>query len=265
MIKNACVIFLSIFLASCGGGGSSEMPHRSIADTRFNGEFEYIFDYVASNRINETHLKDVLIFNGSTIASNTRYKKNYNSSSGWTYTGSYIGDSLRRNIEFEVDGNSYRYRIVGADNTLSLWGADSNQWSNWNEYSFSNDGNVLSLSGDYARNAFGYSSLVLTKKGTYTPVYGTNQTEVNNLTSVMLASRSDGSKEYEISWNFSGIPQVKGVSYDFDGSNNTYTSISPLPTSTSITINPGESRTFNIKTVDLEGDFSIGLQLTITN
>lgn len=265
MIKCTISVSISILLAACGGGGSSDLPNGNMADSRFNGEFEYIFDYISSNGINETHLKDTLIFNGSNTASNIRFKKIYNSSSGWTYTGNYIGDSLRRNIEFEVVNNQYRYRIVGAANILSLWGSDSNQWSNWSEYSFDVNGNILSLRGDYARNAFGYSNLVLIKKGSYIPVYGSNPTEVNSLTMTLASSLNDGSKVYEISWNFSGIPQIKGVSYDFDNSNNYSTTMSPLPTSTSITLNSGESRTFNIKTIDLEGDFSSGLSLIVQN
>lgn len=265
MIKNVLFWFLTMLLASCGGGGSSDAISRNISDVRFNGQFEYVFDYVSSNGINETHLKDTLIFNGSTIASNVRYKKNYNTSSGWSYTGSYIGDSLRRNIEFEVNGNQYRYRIVGADNLLSLWGRDSNQWSNWSEYGFDASGNILSFKGQYAENAFGFDNLVLTKKGSYIPEYGLNNIEVSNLASLIKTTFSDGSRDYEITWNLSGLPQIKGIYYGFDGSFSTGTTMSPLPTSTSITINPGESRTFNIKTVDLEGDFSVGLQLTITN
>ena len=74
-------------------------------------------------------------------------------------------------IEFEVNNNQYRYRIVGADNSLNLWGRDSNQWSNWSEYIFDASGNILSLKGDYANNAFGFDNLIMTKKGSFIQSY----------------------------------------------------------------------------------------------
>jgi len=264
MIKSMIFLFMTMLLTSCGGG-SSDSSSKKISDIRFNGVFEYVFDSVSSNGINETHLKDTLIFNGSTVASNVRYKKNYNTYSGWSYTGNYIGDSLRRNIEFEVNNNQYRYRIFGADNSLNLWGRDSNQWSNWSDYVFDASGNILSLKGDYANNAFGFDNLVVTKKGSYIPIYDSNTTEVNNLSYLLKTTLLDGSKDYEITWNLSGLAQIKGISYGFNGSYSSQTTMNPLPTKTSITLNPGESITFNIQTIDLEGDYSVGLQITVSN
>ena len=267
--KNFC-IFLAVipfYISGCGGGGSgsnSNTQIKSLSDARFIGEFNYAYDYVAQDGINESHLKDTLIFNGTNLVENKRYKKIYNAYNGWIYTGSYIGDWLNRTLEFDTSNGLFRYRVANADNNLSLWGRDSNQWSSWQRYEFSTDGAVLKLYGDYANNAFSNESLTLTKRGVYIPQYGQNSAEVINLSAALQTSTVPNTKEYLISWSLSGLAQIKGVSYEVDSSNNFTSTMNPLPTSFVLSISPGETKIFSIKTIDIEGDYSNGLSISVS-
>lgn len=253
---------LVLTIAACGGGDGG---NAALEDKRFTGEFEYKFDYVASDGINESHLKDILTFDGTSIAKNDRYKLTYFTGSGWNYTGSFMGDWLRRNLEIELRGNNeFRYRVYGADRDQSVWGLDSNKWSSWGSYQFNDDATQLILSGEYAQKAFGLSSLVLNKKG-FSNVNSGNLSEVSNLAYSASEVLEDGKKDFLLSWTFDNMNDIGGVTFGFNGDYSSTSKISPYWTETGVTLGTGESATFNIKTIGLNGEMSRGISILIAN
>jgi hypothetical protein len=159
IIKFILAISAITLLSACGGG-DGDTNEKSIGDLRFNGTFVYSYDWVAPDGVNESHHRDTLVFDGTNFANNTRYSKRYLTGSGWRYTGNYIGDSIVRVVEFELNSQQqYRQRI--ASGPLFY---DTKDWSPWADYSFSNDGKSLTLKGDYAYHLNNDNSVTLNKK-----------------------------------------------------------------------------------------------------
>lgn len=154
MVKKITILLmlLSIMLVfvGCDDMLSNIFP-TTLKDSRFNGSFSYYEKWVASNGINEKFEYTVFKFDGTSKASYYSKRYSYYSSSGWSYTGDYIGDYYRWDIEFDVQNGNYRWR---------LWDNPYSEWGDWESYSFSSDGNTLTLFNYYNINGL---NKILTK------------------------------------------------------------------------------------------------------
>jgi hypothetical protein len=123
----------------------------ALSDSRFNGTFSYFDQWEDSWGIEETYEYTSLDFEGTNkVFYYTEYYSYFNST-GWTYSGDYIGDHYAWYLEFQVQNGFYRTK---------LWDNDYSDWGDWEPYSFSSDGNTLTLENWY--NIPG-NDLVLTK------------------------------------------------------------------------------------------------------
>lgn len=124
-------IFTGCDVASLFGPFVSKLP-----DSRFNGSFTYFHYWIANESTEYTSLD----FDGTTkVWFYTKYSSYY-SGVGWIYSGDYLGDYYAWYYEFEVNNNQYRCR---------LWDNDYDDWTTWETYSFSPDGNTLTLNDWY--------------------------------------------------------------------------------------------------------------------
>lgn len=123
----------------------------ALSDSRFNGTFSYFDQWEDSWGIEETYEYTSLDFEGTNKVFYYTVYYSYFNSTGWTYSGDYIGDHYAWYYEFQIQNGLYRTR---------LWDNDYSDWRDWEPYSFSIDGNTLTLENWY--NIPG-NDLVLTK------------------------------------------------------------------------------------------------------
>ena len=116
-----------------------EQKPKSLNDNRFNGKFVYLYEYVAPDGINETTEKLEFTFNKTNQAqwyhSYRNYDKGFNGipGKGWTIWSNYCP------VKFEISNGLYR---------ITKWGIDEkyeNEFTEWQPYIFSDDGNTLIL------------------------------------------------------------------------------------------------------------------------
>ena len=249
-MKHICLIAISLIIIAAASCNLFLQSGEVLNDQRFNGTYKYTWDCEDPYGINESHLRDILEFDGTSKVINRRYKKIYNTATGWTYTGDFIGDWEVTYLEFEIRNSSqYRFRELGTNSSI---------WSSWCNYSFNPEATILRLDGDYADEAFSFSSIALLKDGAYIPVYGDNLIEVENLS----ASSSDNT--IILNWNIYH-PAIKGLLITRDESSSYYTSMFPLiQTYTVAGLENYREYLFKIQTVDLEGDYSNGVSINAT-
>jgi hypothetical protein len=124
---------------------------KVLSDSRFNGTFIYSYYWTDSWGIEEINEYESFTFDGTNKVFNYDYYKNYSNSSGWSYSGDYIGDHYSWYREFEICNGQYRNK---------LWDNSYSDWTEWENYEFSGDGKTLTLYNYY--NIANYNK-VLTK------------------------------------------------------------------------------------------------------
>lgn len=140
-----------ILLASCDGNILGKQP-TTIGDPRLNGTFTYFYTWKDSLGIEEIYEYTSYTFNGTNKVSFYTKFYSYSKTTGWSYSGDYIGDHYSFEYEFEVSGGMYRHK---------LWDNRYSSWYDWEPYSFSADGKTLTLYNTLNINGL---NEVLTKK-----------------------------------------------------------------------------------------------------
>ena len=121
----------------------------SLSDSRFNGTFSYFDQWEDSWGIEERYEYTSFRFNGTNkIHFYTKYYR-YSTTSGWSYSGDYIGDYYSWYLELQVQNGLYRFK---------LWDNEYSDWHDWEPYSFSSDGKTLTFQNWY--NITGYDYIV---------------------------------------------------------------------------------------------------------
>ncbi len=155
-MKRIILLMLVVSILSCSIdnpvsiGDISNGP-KALSDSRFNGDFTYFYYWIDSNGIEEITEYTSFDFDGTTKAWYYSKYKRYSKVTGWSYSGEYKGDAYSWYCEFEVDNGMYRTR---------LWDNSYSEWSEWENYSFSDDGLTLTLHNHY--NIDG-NDLIMTK------------------------------------------------------------------------------------------------------
>ena len=106
---------------------------KALDDERFNGEFRYSYYYSLDEYRYETYT-----FNGTNKVEDYVKYEYYDEYSGWHYSGDYPGDHYYFLLEFDVDKTNGLFR-------KRLWNNEYDDWSDWEKYEFSDDGNLLRL------------------------------------------------------------------------------------------------------------------------
>jgi len=111
-----------------------------LSDTKFNGYFSYSYYWEDSSGIEEKSEYTSFDFDGSNKVFYYTKHSRYSITYGWSYSGDYPGDYYAWYLEFEILNGMYRER---------LWDNPYSEWSNWERYEFSNNGNTLTLYNYY--------------------------------------------------------------------------------------------------------------------
>ena len=142
MHKKKRAIFILLFIlvilfVSCDGSLFTSIKQPTpIGDSRFNGTFTYYYYWIDSYGIEEDYERTRYTLDGTNkVKYYTKYYY-YSTSTGWLYSGDYIGDSYTFDYEFEIKDGQYRYK---------LWDNEYSSWCDWEPYEFSSDGETLTL------------------------------------------------------------------------------------------------------------------------
>jgi hypothetical protein len=135
------LLFLPVVFVFFGCFSLNEQQPRPLSDDRFDGEFVYQYDYVAPDGINETHERLRFTFNKTNHAQWYHSYRSYDKGSngipdrGWNIWENYCP------VKFEISNGLYR---------ISEWddyGGYEGEFTEWQPYSFSDDGDTLILEG----------------------------------------------------------------------------------------------------------------------
>ncbi|AEV30873.1 hypothetical protein SpiGrapes_3126 [Sphaerochaeta pleomorpha str. Grapes] len=138
LIVMTLLFFVFIGCDDSLGGFASILNTEQLTDSRFNGNFTFFEHWTDSYGINERYEYTSYNFDGTNkVHYYTKYYS-YSTSSGWHYSGDYIGDYYSWDLEFEIQNGQYRTR---------LWNNKYSDWEEWEDYEFS--GNTLTLHNKY--------------------------------------------------------------------------------------------------------------------
>lgn len=140
MLKRSLLILILSFcffiFTGCDVASLFGTVVTNLSDERFNGDFTYFYFWMDTDGIDEITEYTSLDFDGTNKVWYYSKYSSYHSGSGWSYSGDYLGDYYSWDCEFEVNNGQYRWR---------LWDNEYSDWRGWEAYSFSNDGNILTL------------------------------------------------------------------------------------------------------------------------
>ena len=144
-ITSLILICFTLLFLSCEMDGETAFSSiinspTTLSDARFNGDFVYFYYWEDSSGIEENTQYTSFSFDGTNKVFYYNYYKRYSKTSGWSYSGDYIGDHYSWYLEFEVRSGEYRRK---------LWDNSFSEWSNWEKYEFSSDGKILTLFNYY--------------------------------------------------------------------------------------------------------------------
>jgi hypothetical protein len=127
------LLLILLIIAFFGCDTWEEQQTKPLNDDRFNGKFIYLYEYKALDGINETTERLEFTFDKTNQAQWYHSYRSYYSNRGWNTWSNYCP------VKFEISNGTYRITKWSVDEKLE------GSFTDWQPYSFSDDGNTLVL------------------------------------------------------------------------------------------------------------------------